>query len=93
MANGVEQEGLDGALRFSDPEGLEHQLAVVEVGDEPLIANHPEVPAELALRGFHAVRAYSAAPNAGRALLKALEFDPVGELEARSEKRGGLLPV
>ena len=90
-ANGVEPERLDGALRFSDPEGLEHELAVVEVGDEPLIADHPEVPAELALRGFHAVRAYSAAPDASRALLEALEFDPVGEgWEARGEKRGGL---
>ena len=47
------------SLRFSDPEGLDHELAVVEVADEPLIAEHPEVPAELALQGFHAVCAYS----------------------------------
>ena len=37
---------------------------MVEVADEPLIADHPEVPAELALQGFHAARAYSAAPEA-----------------------------
>ena len=54
------------ACVFSDPEGLEHELLVVEVPDAPLIADHPEVPAELALQGFHAVRAYSAAPDASR---------------------------
>ena len=62
-------------LRFSDPEGLDHELLVVEVPDEPLIADHPEVPAELALQGFHAVRAYSAAPEASAGLLEALEFE------------------
>ena len=55
------------SLRFADPEGLDHELLVVEVADEPLIADHPEVPAELALQGFHAVRAYSAAPEASSA--------------------------
>jgi len=81
----------DDGLVFADPEGLEHELAVVEVDDEPLIADHPEVPAEMALRGFHAARAYSAAPDAGRDLLEALEFEPVdGGWEARGESRGGL---
>jgi glyoxalase family protein len=90
-ANGVESERVEGALRFSDPEGLDHELAVVEVGDEPLIADHPEVPAELALQGFHAVRVYSAAPGASQGLLEALEFESAGEgREARGEKRGGL---
>ena len=90
-ANGVESERAGGSLVFSDPEGLEHELAVVEVGDEPLIADHPEVPGELALQGFHAVRAYGAAPDASRGLLEALEFEPAGEgWEARGEKRGGL---
>jgi glyoxalase family protein len=79
------------SLRFADPEGLEHELLVAAVGDEPLIADHPDVPAEHALRGFHAVRAYSGAPDAGRGLLEALEFEPAGEgWEARGERRGGL---
>jgi glyoxalase family protein len=79
------------SLRFADPEGLEHELVVAEVADEPLIADHPEVPAEHALRGFHAVRAYSGAPDASRALLEALEFEPAGAgWEARGERRGGL---
>jgi glyoxalase family protein len=79
------------SLAFADPEGLEHELLVAEVEDEPLIADHPEVPAEHALRGFHAVRAYSGAHDASRALLEALAFEPTGGgWEARGEKRGGL---
>ena len=53
-------------LRFWDPEGLELELAVVETPDEPLIAEHPEIPRELALQGFDAVRAYSSDPERSR---------------------------
>ena len=79
-------------LRFADPEGLEHELAVVESADEALIASHPEVPADLALRGFDAVRAYSSDPHRSRGLLEeTLGFSPAGEgWEARGERRGGL---
>ncbi|MGH2973538.1 MAG: VOC family protein [Solirubrobacterales bacterium] len=89
---GTDAERAGGGLRFADPEGLAHELAVVEVPDEPLIADHPEVPSELALRGFHAVCAYSAEPNASRTLFEALEFEPVDEhsWEARGSSRGGL---
>ena len=91
-ANEIESERAGGGLRFADPEGLAHELAVVEVDDEPLIADHPEVPADLALRGFHAVCAYSGAPETSRALLEALEFEMVdeGSWEARGSSRGGL---
>jgi glyoxalase family protein len=90
-ANGIESERGEGSLVFSDPEGLEHELAVVEVSDEPLIADHPEVPGELALQGFHAARAYGAAPEASQGLLEALEFERSGEgWEARGSERGGL---
>ncbi len=88
--------GIDGerdgeSLRFSDPEGLGHELTVAAVGDEPLSAEHPEIPAELALQGFHAVRAYAAAPGASRGLLEALGFEAAGEgWEARGASRGGL---
>jgi glyoxalase family protein len=89
---GVETERVGSSLRFSDPEGLDHELAVVEVGDEPLIADHPEVPSEVALRGFHAVCAYSGAPETSSALLEALEFERIddGSWEARGASRGGL---
>jgi len=79
------------SLHFADPEGLDHELLVADVPDAPLIADHPEVPRELALQGFHAVRAYAAAPDASTALLEALEFEPTDAgWEARGEKRGGL---
>jgi len=87
----VETQRGEGSLLFSDPEGLDHELAVVGVSDEALIADHPQVPAEMALRGFHAARAYSAAPGASDALLGALEMERSGEgWEARGEARGGL---
>jgi glyoxalase family protein len=90
-AHGVHSERAGASLRFSDPEGLDHELAAVEVADEPLIAEHPEVPAALALRGFHAVCAYTAAPDASSRLLHALGFEPAQEgWEARGENRGGL---
>jgi glyoxalase family protein len=90
-ANGVQPQRAGDALRFADPEGLEHELLVASVEDEPLIADHPEIPGELALQGFHAVCAYSADPEASRRLLESLEFEPVDSgWEARGEGRGGL---
>jgi glyoxalase family protein len=89
-ANGIDSRREGGGLVFADPEGLDHELLVADVPDPPLVADHPEVPAELALQGFHAVRAYSAAPEASSGLLEALEFEQVdGAWEARGEKRGG----
>ena len=57
----------------------------------PLIADHPEVPAEHALQGFDFVRAYSADPDASRHLLEdALGFEPREDgWEVRGEQRGG----
>jgi glyoxalase family protein len=77
-------------LRFVDREGLEHELAVVETPDEPLVANHPEIPVELALQGFDGVRAYSSDPERSRSLLEdALPFEPADEgWQARGERRG-----
>ena len=90
-ANGVETQRTEESLRFSDPEGLDHELLVTKVDDQPLIANHPDVPGELALQGFHAVRAYSGAPDASARLLETLEFERVeGGWEARGEQRGSL---
>ena len=50
-AERVESGGTVG-LRFRDPEGLQHELRVSDADDDPLIADHPEVPAEMALQGF-----------------------------------------
>jgi glyoxalase family protein len=92
-AEGVEAQRLDGGLAFADPEGLRHELRVADVPDAPLVADHPEVPAEHALQGFHAVRAYSADPDRSRqALEDVLGFRSLGGAawEARGEDRGGL---
>jgi glyoxalase family protein len=90
-ALGVEARRDGASLRFADPEGLDHELLVADVPDPPLIADHPEIPRELALQGFHAVRAYTAAPEASSALLEALEFEPTDAgWEARGAERGGL---
>jgi glyoxalase family protein len=90
-ANGVESRRENGSLAFADPEGLEHELAIVDVPDAPLIADHRDVPGELALQGFHAARAYTSNPDASRRLLETLEFEGGGsEWEARGSERGGL---
>ena len=92
-AHDVETTREDGRLRFEDPEGLGLELAVVSTEDPPLAAEHPEIPAELALQGFDSVRAYAAAPDASRTLLEeTLGFEPRGdnEWEVRGDQRGGL---
>jgi glyoxalase family protein len=76
-AAGASTSREDGHLRFSDPEGLELELAVVDSNDEPLVARHPEIPLEHALRGFDGVRAYAADPERSRGLLEqTLAFEP-----------------
>jgi glyoxalase family protein len=90
-SNGIEIERAGGRLRFEDPEGLGLELLVDDVTDAPLIADHPEIPAELALQGFAGVRAYSSAPERSQSLLEeALGFRSTGpgEFESRGEKRG-----
>jgi glyoxalase family protein len=88
---GVETERNGQSLRFADPEGLEHELLVAQVPDQPLIAEHPEVPAEHALQGFHAARAYAEDPQRSAELLESLEFERAGDgWEVRGDQRGGL---
>jgi glyoxalase family protein len=84
----LEREGE--RLRFDDPEGLGLELAVVETTDDPLIADHPEIPHGLALQGFDAVRAYADPGPSKRFLEDTLAFEPTGdgEWEVRGEKRG-----
>jgi glyoxalase family protein len=90
-AAGTASERVDGALRFRDPEGLEHDLVVSTVEDPPLIADHPEVPKEFALQGFEGARAFSADVERSRSLLEEnLGFEPTGDgWEIRGKRRGG----
>jgi glyoxalase family protein len=96
---GYESTRLEDSLAFDDPEGLTHELRVVETSDAPLIAEHPEIPAELALEGFHGARAFAADPARSAHLLQdTLGFSepvavgPEGEIiarELRGDIRGG----
>jgi glyoxalase family protein len=82
-----------GRLRFDDPEGLGLELVVSDAPDEPLVARHPEIPAEVALQGFDGVRAFGADPERSRRLLEeVLGFRETGETawELRGRARGGL---
>ncbi|UJA19727.1 ring-cleaving dioxygenase [Thermoleophilia bacterium SCSIO 60948] len=89
-SQGFESERVGDVLRFRDPEGLEHELGVDDSGDDPLIAEHPEVPAEHALRGFSSARAYSADPSRSQRLLDGLGFEGSdGSYELRGSERGG----
>ena len=89
---GVEATREDGRVRFADPEGLRLELAHVETDDEPLVAEHPEIPAEHALQGFDGVRAFSLDPTASQMFLdNAMGFTavaPPDAWEARGDERG-----
>jgi glyoxalase family protein len=90
-AAGTTSRRADQALDFEDPEGLGLQLRVVEVSDQPLVAQHPDVPPEVAIQGFDGVRAYSADPGRSRGFLtEALDFRPGDENQftSRGERRG-----
>jgi len=86
---GVERE--DGSVTFDDPEGMRHQLVVGNVPDEPLIADHPEIPHELALQGFEGVRAYARNPDLRTApFLDSIGFEREGtRFDTRGDLRGG----
>jgi glyoxalase family protein len=92
---GYESERGEGdGLVFADFEGLHHELVPNTTSDQPLIAEHPEIPAEYALQGFEGVRAYSADSTGSELLLEHLmnASRVPGEdnrWELRGERRGG----
>ena len=83
-----------GGVVFHDPEGLRHRAIMSQAADTPLIAAHPDIPAEMALQGFESVRAFSSDPMRSRGLLEdVLGARPAGESawELRGTKRGGTI--
>jgi glyoxalase family protein len=89
--HGVAFERGDEWIRFDDPEGLTLELRIVAVPDAPLIADHTDIPKEVALQGFHGVRAYTVDPERSRPLLEeAMGFSggPTS-FELRGDKRRG----
>jgi glyoxalase family protein len=76
-----------GGVLLQDPEGLALELVVDDSGDPPLVAHHPDIPEDLALRGFAGVRAYNGDLDRSEPFLDGLGFAP--GWESRGEKRGG----
>jgi glyoxalase family protein len=67
---------------------------VPESADEPLTAEHPEIPAEHALHGFDGVRAYSPAPDRSAPVLeRVMGARAAGDdtWELRGAVRGGTI--
>jgi glyoxalase family protein len=95
-AEGIGVSRVEGGILFDDVEGLNHQLTATAVADPPLRAQHPEIPAEMALLGFEGVRAYSAQPARTATLLERLmgatrRDDRSWEL--RGDQRGGWIAL
>jgi glyoxalase family protein len=91
---GIATERDGDRLRFADPEGLGHELAVRTGGDERLRAEHPEIPPEHALGGFEGVRAYTTDPGRSRQLLeRVLGAQPASDdaWEMRGDRRGATI--
>jgi glyoxalase family protein len=97
---GIAVDRAPSLLAFPDPEGLEHTFLVVDTEDQPLTADHPDVPKEFALQGFDGVGAFAANPEQSRSFLEqTLSFDAQGETpeqadghpawEVRGKRRGG----
>ena len=77
---------------FDDPEGLTLGFVIDSTSDDPLRAEHPDIPGDLALRGFDGTHAYSSMPEASQSLFEdTLGFQPTGDnsWEARGAQRGG----
>src|SRR3954447_2929453 len=74
------------SLRFEDYDGLQFELVVTQQGNDPLRAEHPEIPAEHAIVGIEGARAYGAYGNVEEKLLTdTLGFTYLGEGEYRLE--------
>lgn len=93
----LEREGTaldrdDTSLLFSDPEGLDLEFVLDNSSDEPLRAEHPDIPVAFAIRGFEGVRAYSSMPEVSEPFFEeTLGFTREGEWSwiARGKQRGG----
>jgi glyoxalase family protein len=91
---GVAAERTADRLLFSDPDGLALELVIDDGGDEPLVARAVGVDERVAIRGLHAVRAYSAEPARSAPVLGdvlGMAEGSEGSWLARGERRHGLV--
>jgi glyoxalase family protein len=91
---GVPCDRLVDRLGFSDPEGLVLELVIDDHEDDALVADAPDVDEQVAIRGIHAVHAYSVDPARGAPVFgDVLGMEPAGGARwlARGERRHGLV--
>jgi glyoxalase family protein len=91
---GVASERQPGRLSFSDPEGFGLELMIDDGDDPPLIAAAADIDARAAIRGLHAVHAYTDdASRASPVVRGVLGMEPSGEgcWLAEGEHRSGLV--
>jgi glyoxalase family protein len=91
---GVPRDRRSDRLAFSDPEGLGLELVIDDGQDEPLVARAPDVGRQVAIRGIHAVRAYSADPTRSApvfAEVLGMEAQSGERWLARGERRHGIV--
>lgn len=91
---GTPSDRLADRVVFSDPEGLGLELVIDDGEDAPLVAYASDVDEQVAIRGVHAVHAYSAdparsAPVFGEVL--GMETKGAGRWLARGKRRHGLV--
>jgi glyoxalase family protein len=85
---GVDVAPVDGAIRFSDPEGLDLELMATKTDDAPLTAYADDIPAQHAIQGFDGVRAYGRnIDDEHRILTEAMGFTRDGPGEYRLQGR------
>ncbi|MFZ0040493.1 MAG: VOC family protein, partial [Solirubrobacteraceae bacterium] len=76
---GYESRAAGDRLAFQDYEGLSFELVVADAANPPLVAVHPEIPAEHALVGIQGARAHGTdRPHAGDFLTDVLDFAGLG---------------
>ena len=91
---GVAADPMAEGLLFSDPDGLALELVIDDGDDEPLVARAAGIDEPVAIRGLHAVRAYSGDPARSAPVLgDVLGMTPAGQGSwlARGERRHGVV--
>jgi glyoxalase family protein len=91
---GVAADRVADRLVLADPDGLGLELVIDDGEDEPLVAWAPDVAEHVAIRGMHAVRAYSAdLARSTQVLNDVLGMEPAGERHslARGERRHSMV--
>lgn len=77
-AQGVDVSRTEASVLFADPEGLGHELVVYDGPEALLRAEHPDVPVEHAIGGFHGARAYVHDTDRSATILRDLGFSATG---------------